>query len=319
MPLKTVESCFKETLLTPPLRHRNLWSLLHLALLTPLHGLRLLLLDFKSLLWAPFQMPKPEVFSERPHFFIAYFTCGAHFRYLKASVDSLLALDLPFAYSVRLFEDRKDPINADEVRQLLLRCPSGSTLTRTPLPFSWGGSNVIVSTRQAFKEIYSEMKSNDLLVKTDSDTLFLNSNIFEVAASCASQIVGQTHFGHGHKYFQGGCYFLRTNSIRRILSSPTAHTALLAAWSTEHYLSDLPEDFFFCLLAQKCNLTISFLDFYAKLPADKQKMLEDPSAAGHFLRRLPPNKSVLHFEKDKPLMHILAERLLGDKKSSPSS
>ena len=267
---------------------------------------RILHYDAKNLLRS--RIDEKQQNENHKSFFPICFTCKRHFEFLRIALYTL-GIQAPPVKEVNIFIDKADPFDTSQCKLLRSELRYPLIFHQTVFPMSWAGAQVILNELDGFRQLVTQIKTQDFLVKFDSDVIFLSDAIFHFVASCEAGAVG-TAISHLHPsnyvydYFQGGCYFISGANLRAMLDLPITGTAL-GLWSK---CSNLPEDHFMCELLRKCSTKIAYEHFlhsdsFIEEPALDEKGLQSQ------LRRIPSTASVLHFEGKKINMRRIAERL----------
>jgi hypothetical protein len=248
-------------------------------------------------------------------FFPVCFTCGKHFKFVRLALLSLDRSRAPIS-RVYIFMDKGDPLSDAECEQLRAESRYPITFRLTKFPMSSWGPKVQLSELGAYREIVKQMSDSDMLVKFDSDVLFISSEIFQfVTRSMAGAVgthVSKLHASEGQEeYMQGGCYFIGAKELRAIVDIPIATTALAPTkWG------EIPEDQFFSRLLARCGVKPVYNDFLYFDPVFIASGSEDRQLDAS-VKAIPVTAGVLHFEGnqwdkvDRSNMKRVAERLFG--------
>lgn len=149
-------------------------------------------------------------------FSFVYFSYQPDFEYLRISITSLLDnVGDDYIGAVHLFEDQKAKFNDNELLSLRTLCPK---LVVHPVNnFSWASPESTLAEIECFLKVASVANDIDMVVKVDSDILFLESDKLVRLLQSASHAVGD---GHSEKYrfAQGGLYMIRSKLIKSVLS-----------------------------------------------------------------------------------------------------
>ena len=216
-----------------------------------------------------------------------YFSCHGHFGMLDISLQSLLTHG-SYLQKIWVYEDASDPFTASESMTLRSRSPNISLITG-PRVTGWG-YETLLRELAAFRQIAHDPaeSSTRWIMKLDSDILFLNGKLLSQVARCDADIFGQP-FTHpaGLTYVQGGCYFITTDFIDRLVSSHL--TAVMRALSVRlnKRLFELPEDASIFAIAQRQGARVVFSDYY--LPHKR---------IPGFVPSSEEEASVIHFESN---------------------
>lgn len=147
-----------------------------------------------------------------PTIHFAFFSCGAHVRYLEMALRSLVRVKGAYPGKVYVGEDPDDPIDAKSKDRL-------GALGLSIEYATWGkvtgyGEDTVVSELAAFSDVAAQVDRYDWIAKVDSDVLFLNDWIFTHVLDSQADLVGHKERAwRTFAYSQGGCYFLRAGFV----------------------------------------------------------------------------------------------------------
>lgn len=232
-----------------------------------------------------------------------YFSCAADLEYLRLSIQSLNATAQGFVGRIYVYEDRKDPLDAQQRVSLTQDSASPVVFRRTRAPMAWGGVTLLHNELRAFNELAAELDVGDVIMKVDSDILFTADWLFPAVLAAGADLVGQpvasiaTHTRRSIADIQGGCYFLRAGALQQLKTRSLLRAALQVARTSRYALWNIPEDRTVSQWAHDANLKIGLKDFYFldltrlrrssfSSEADIASCLEQPTpfAAIHFER-----------------------------------
>jgi Methyltransferase domain len=228
------------------------------------------------------------------HFFPVCFTCGKHFKFVRLALFSLGRCAPPIK-EINVYMDKGDPLSDVECQLLRSESPYPVKFHQTAYAMSWGGPNVILNELYGFQDMASGMETKDVLMKFDSDVLFISDAIFKLIESIDAGAIGTQPYYERSDYLQGGCYFVRAKELRTVLRRSIAVKML--AFSKNNF-SDIPEDAFISSLLLQCRAKITYDEFLYfdstfVTPGVDQRQLEDR------LQAVPQTASIIHFEGDK--------------------
>jgi hypothetical protein len=264
---------------------------------------RLLRYDAKNLLRP--RVDLNERMEDPRFFFPVCFTCARHFEILRIALRSL-SIWVPSVKEINIYMDKADPFTATQCE--LLKSESRYPLNCQQTAYPWTGARVFLNKLYAFRKLAGRIRTGDVLLKFDSDVIFLSDTIFQFVASGEADAIGtavcEVHPSIPDDYMQGGCYFITGAALRVIVSSRITATALALPWGPpQNY-----DDQFISDLLRRCGIKIlhnKFLHYDSVLA--KPELDETELEAR--LRAIPATASVLHFEGDKSNMGRAAERL----------
>lgn len=175
-------------------------------------------LHYLILGWFRYALLRPDKSAASARYHFIYFSYEPDFEYLDLSLRTLrAAIPAELVGGVVLAEDQKGPFSPSQIEQLRGVWPSLQVL---PIrDFEWGSPRSTHAELQLFKQVCSEMPDpRDLLVKVDSDVLFLpNPKWLRLLRSAASAI-GDGHYLQ-HRFAQGGLYMIRREVIQTVFAS----------------------------------------------------------------------------------------------------
>jgi hypothetical protein len=152
---------------------------------------------------------EPKNRDAKLHF--VYFSYQPDFHYLQLSLQSLVAnIPSDAIASVHLFEDQKATFSADEVASLQSLCPQ--LVMQKVENFSWASPDSTHAEIGCFSKVATDAKSNDMLVKVDSDILFLPSDKMLRLLRSPLLAVGDGH-NEEYRFAQGGLYMMRISVV----------------------------------------------------------------------------------------------------------
>lgn len=148
-----------------------------------------------------------------------YFSYNPDFNYLKLSIKSLINSGLsPYVGSVTVFEDQSAPFEQsqrDELTALL-----DSVEVKPVDHIDWASKESTFNEISSFRQVLEDANHDDLLIKVDSDILFLPSKKLVGLLFSNIQACGDGH-SEGYKFMQGGLYCMRANLAENIFKSIT--------------------------------------------------------------------------------------------------
>lgn len=235
----------------------------------------------------------PKAASARYHFL--YFSYAPDFACLHLSLRTLrAAVPTEMIGGVVVAEDQKAPFDRSQLAQLKAIWPS---LQIFPIrDFEWGSPCSTHAELELFKQVCAQMPDpRDLLVKVDSDVLFIpNRKWCRLLRSTASAI-GDGHYLQ-HRFAQGGLYMIR----REVIQSVFAATTVSDVERVAHEIDSVGED-----------MAISRMLSDADQPFFFTRMMLFPDEYGPLrtLRSLTRLEFMaLHCHKDKQNMQALSSR-----------
>jgi hypothetical protein len=157
----------------------------------------------------------PNAAKARYHFL--YFSYAPDFDYLALSMRTLrAAVPADLLGPIFLAEDQKAPFEAAQIDALRGILPSLQVL---PVhDFEWGSPRSTHAELQIFKSICKQMGDPlDMLVKVDSDVLFLANAKWRRILRSQAGAVGDGHYLQ-HRYAQGGLYMMRRRLIEQVFA-----------------------------------------------------------------------------------------------------
>jgi hypothetical protein len=149
-----------------------------------------------------------------------YFSYAPDFTYLQLSLKTLAhAVPAELVGRVVLAEDQKAPFSEEQKSALLALAPS---LHVVPVhDFEWGSPRSTHAELQIFKQVCSLLgDAQDLLVKVDSDVLFVRNPKWLRLLRSSAQAIGDAHYLQ-HRFAQGGLYMIRRHIVDAILAKVT--------------------------------------------------------------------------------------------------
>jgi hypothetical protein len=237
------------------------------------------------------------------------FTCAKHFEFLRLALFSL-GTWAPWIEEVNIFMDNSDPLSATQCELLRAESQYRLSFQETAYPMSREGPRSVLNVLYAFQKSATQMVAEDVLLKFDSDVIFLSDVVFHLVTNSDGDAVGTSireyclsWDEHIKEYMQGGCYFIIATKLRSILRVCVARTALAILRDRGR----LFEDQFISRLLDQCGAKIVYKKFM--LAFDEPNL--DEAALEARLRAIPAGAAVLHFEGNyKSNMRRVAERLL---------
>lgn len=193
----------------------------------------------------------PNAAFARYHFL--YFSYAPDFAYLHLSLRTLrAAVPTELVGGIVLVEDQKGPFDAAQIAQLKAVWPSLQVL---PIrDFEWGSPRSTHAELQLFKQVCAQMPDpRDLLVKVDSDVLFMPNSKWECLLRSTASAIGDGHYLQ-HRFAQGGLYMIRREVIQAVFATTTVSDVEAVArkidsvgedMAISHMLYDADQPFFF--------------------------------------------------------------------------
>jgi len=224
-----------------------------------------------------------------------YFSCRKHFDYLRHAVGSLVCLGVPEIGTIWLYIDINDPLTPEQQAELSNLIPNDLEFRATEKLMSRSGLNVVYNEVAAYAEVCAQSQSEDLLVKIDSDFLFISSDIFTYVMgrrdfSILGKKVIPRNFRYKEPYIQGGCYFIQIEFLTNLLKGFSLDAFIQAFGRCPDPRSDLcPEDAMITYWFTLSGGLIQFQSFH--LMPDYKVNLEDICASPSL------ENSALHFER----------------------
>jgi hypothetical protein len=238
------------------------------------------------------------------------FTCARHFDYVRLALLSL-NISASFVSEIFVYMDKKDPFT-DAQRELLRsesRYPLHFQVTKYPM--AWAGVGVLLNEMHAFRMIAEQMTPDAIVMKFDSDVLFLSDAIFTFVKNSDGGAVGtsihQIHGGHSND-IQGGCYFIFAKELNAIASQPITGIAMQVSRDID---PKLPEDRVISGLLRRSGAKLIYNNFLYRDEVFEAAHLDNHLLEAR-LRSIPASASVIHFEGSKFNMRKVAERLLSN-------
>lgn len=170
--------------------------------------------------WLRYALLRRDPNAETARYHFLYFSYAPDFAYLHLSLRTLrAAVPAELVGGVVLAEDQKGPFDAAQIAQLKAVWPS---LHIQPIrDFEWGSPRSTHAQLQLFKQVCAQMPDpRDLLVKVDSDVLFMPNPKWERLLRSAVSAIGDGHYLQ-HRYAQGGLYMIRREIIQAIFAATT--------------------------------------------------------------------------------------------------
>ena len=162
--------------------------------------------------------PGADATSARLNFL--YFSYAPDFACLQLSLKTLAhAIPRDLMGRVVLAEDQKAPFSDEQKSDLLSLAPS---LHVVPVyDFEWGSPRSTHAELQIFKQVCGLLGDpQDLLVKVDSDVLFVRNPKWQRLLRSSAHAIGDGHYLQ-HRFAQGGLYMIRRHIIDSVLSKVT--------------------------------------------------------------------------------------------------
>jgi hypothetical protein len=236
------------------------------------------------------------------------FTCAKHFELLRLALFTL-GTWAPWIEEVNIYIDNADPFSPTQCE--LLRAESQYRLSfhGTTYPMSREGTRSVLNELYAFRKLVTQMVAEDVLLKFDSDVIFLSDVVFHLVTNGDGEAIGTSVLEYCpaldeqvKEYMQGGCYFIAATKLRSILSSLITRTALAILRERGR----LFEDQFISRLLDQCGTRIVYKKFMSEFD---EPHLEEGALEAR-LRAIPADTAVLHFEgNNKSNMRRVADRL----------
>lgn len=166
--------------------------------------------------WFRYALLKEDKAFSDAKFNFVYFSYQPDFEYLYISLSSLIEnISEDYIGHVHLFEDQKAKFNEHELSKLYQLCPK---LTIHPVSnFSWASPESTLAEIECFLKVSENANDSDMIVKVDSDILFLPSNKLVRLLKSGLHAVGDGH-SEQYRFAQGGLYMLRSALVKSVLS-----------------------------------------------------------------------------------------------------
>lgn len=251
--------------------------------------------------WLKLSLLNADRHARHARFNFLYFSYEPDFACLMLSMRSLRE-SIPSAClgQVVLAEDQKAPFRSAQIDQLKALVPQLHVMP--VFDFEWGSPKSTHAELQIFKTICNGLPDPaDLLVKVDSDVLFLRNAKWLQLLRSSAPAIGDGHYLR-YRYAQGGLYMIRRQVVQDLLGPVSLAEVEAVAQAIQsvgedmaisRLLADKGKPFFFTRM-------MLFPDEYGPL-----------SRLNALVRR---EFLALHCHKDKRNMPALAQRfgLLGD-------
>jgi hypothetical protein len=238
------------------------------------------------------------------------FGCGKHYDLLRLALYSLslFGRQIKVAY---IYMDRTDALSSEQQKALrsVSKIQLEFRLTRFPMA---QGIPVFLSELEAYRDVLSQMRREDLLMKFDSDIIFISDKVFDFVLSSSANAIGtgihqiqQRSLGKTiHRRtddMQGGCYFVKGAALHDILR----HSSCFSAWE----MRSAPEDQFISRLLRDRG-TRPLLEEYMYFDPEFAKAELTTEKMEQRIQMIPRDFSVIHFEGDKRNMRRVCENIL---------
>lgn len=224
-----------------------------------------------------------------------YFSYAPDFDCVALSLRTLAhAVPDELIGGVTLAEDQKAPFTPGQVAALRAHAPS---LQVVPVrDFEWGSPRSTHAELQIFRQVCEKLPDPwDLLVKVDSDVLFIRNAKWRTLLRSNAPAIGDGHYLQ-HRFAQGGLYMIRRHIVEDVLSK----AGLADVEAVAKAIDSVGEDMAISqLLADRGR---PFLFTRLMLFPDEYGPL---SRLNTVVRR---EFLALHCHKDKPSMPMLAQR-----------
>lgn len=251
--------------------------------------------------WLRFLLLGTDKRASAARFNFLYFSYSPDFDCLVLSLRTLRNAILDeLLGQVFLAEDQKAPFSPSQLTTLRSIVPQ---LRVIPVrDFEWGSPSSTHAELQIFKMACEHLTDAcDLLVKVDSDVLFLRNEKWARILRSGAEAVGDGHFLQ-HRYAQGGLYMMRRHLVQHVFADTTVTDLEVIAreidsvgedMAISQLLADSGKPFFFTRM-------MLFPDEYGPLPSLRSAVRRE------FL--------ALHCHKDKARMPALIARfdLMGE-------
>lgn len=231
-----------------------------------------------------------------PRLFAVCFTCAKHFDFIKIALLSLNET-APQTAQVFVFSDCGNRLSMMQQRGLAEASCIPLSFHDTTYPMrAWGGPKVIVSETMAFRMIAKRMSASDVLMKFDSDVVFIgDAAILEMLTGKAEAMAANASVAHRtqseeQSHMQGGCYFLRGSALAKILSRP-----LPPRIHDRTEWGNIGEDRFFSEMLGGEGIDIEYRDFMYIDPQLVHGALDD-AGLHQLLSKMPAGIDLVHFE-----------------------
>jgi len=248
--------------------------------------IRFLFRTIKDWITCAFMSEYPEHFDAQ--FIFVYFSYKPDYEYLYLSLQSLVEnIEDDKIREVFLFEDQKACFAESQINELQMLCPK---LVIKPVEnFSWASVESSYAEIQCFLQASNNASDKDMIVKVDSDILFLQST--KMVRLLRSKYLA---FGDGHwsryRYAQGGLYMFRS----KILTSVLGHLGVQDIVKAVHEVGSEGEDRVISYLLKKYNCAFQYT-----------RMMLFPSEYRDVIKLNQFNKwdfCAVHFVKEKEKM-----------------
>lgn len=254
---------------------------LYLAALMLMEYLRVWRYDKSLASYLP--QPAKEGHNETTFHFV-YFSCGRDFHMLCDSLRSLTALRLNSIGKVYLVIDRGEGFDNKQLEEL--RQAIGGNLTCSTSYYRMlRGPGGIIAELTAFREILPDMGERDILVKMDSDTLFLSTDMFALVMNSGSLLLGEekthSHLKTPFSHVQGGCYFMRRSLLAQVVARPLMNVIKNVCRKLGgRPVALIPEDIVIHGLATTVTDRIEYIDRKKSLEHFEGAKVRDPRQKG---------------------------------------
>lgn len=164
--------------------------------------------------------------------------------------------------SIHVFFDVQDPPDMGELTALRRMNPVLPIHLDSSEHVSGWGESTVQTEFEAFRKVSRGINDDDLIMKTDSDVLFLDHQIFQlILADSYSDSFFQPVSRKLVIYGQGGCYFLRSRIANKLSFDFERYGARVQEMLD---LPDCPEDFCVYQSAVRASGHARCTKFYGK-------------------------------------------------------
>lgn len=160
---------------------------------------------------------RPASSANRARLNFLYFSYAPDFECLHLSMRTLKAgVPCEILGRVVLAEDQKAPFSEQQRQALAALMPDLHVLPVRD--FEWGSPKSTHAELQIFTQICAALPdADDLLVKVDSDVLFIRNDKWLRLLRSEAPAIGDGHYLQ-HRFAQGGLYMIRRRIVESILS-----------------------------------------------------------------------------------------------------
>ena len=170
--------------------------------------------------WLRLRLLRPGARAAAARLNFLYFSYAPDFDCLHLSLQTLICAVAPDLLGrVVLAEDQKAPFSQQQRAALQALSPS---LHVVPVrDFEWGSPRSTHAELQIFQQVCSLLPDpEDLLVKVDSDVLFVRNDKWRRLLRSSAHAIGDGHYLQ-HRFAQGGLYMIRRRIVDTTLSKVT--------------------------------------------------------------------------------------------------